>query len=121
LRSYLYAHHSAGLECEAFGASGLTSHAPNVDHPGQAAAEAMQEQERLANEEVEKRLKAALTAKKPLNSASRVASPGATAADVPVDSKSPVQDTVPKEDMVMDSEPTPPASAPPAPEVTFSV
>lgn len=42
----------------------------------QASALAMQEQERVANEEAEKRLKAALTAKRePASSASRVASP----------------------------------------------
>ncbi|KAF9569407.1 hypothetical protein CPC08DRAFT_182366 [Agrocybe pediades] len=40
-----------------------------------AAALAMQEQERIANEEAEKRLKAALTAKREPNAASRTASP----------------------------------------------
>lgn len=79
----------------------------------------MQEQERIANEEAEKRLRAALTAKKPLNSASRVASPGIGAAvtDIPTDSAAIDQDAVPKEDTAMETEPTSPASVPPVPEV----
>ncbi|KAJ7667690.1 transcription factor/nuclear export subunit protein 2-domain-containing protein [Mycena polygramma] len=83
-----------------------------------AAAEAMPEQERLANEEAEKRLKAALTAKKPLASTSRVASPaiGVAVADSIADSKSAVQDTASKEDVSMETEATAPASAPLTPE-----
>jgi THO complex subunit 2 len=72
----------------------------------QAAAEAMPEQERLANEEAEKRLKAALTAKKPLTGSSRVASPAiGGGADTPTDSKAVVQDTTSKEDVPMETEP----------------
>lgn len=85
----------------------------------QAAAEAMPEQERIANEEAEKRLKAALTAKKPLIAASRTASPGVGAADAPVDSKPAVPDATPKEDVSMEVEPTSLTSAPPALEVAF--
>ncbi|KAF7355034.1 THO complex subunit 2 [Mycena sanguinolenta] len=81
-----------------------------------AAAEAIPEQERIANEEAEKRLKAALTAKKPLTAASRTASPGIGAADTPMDSKPAVQDAALKEDVPMEAEPTSLGSAPPVPE-----
>ncbi|KAJ7755620.1 transcription factor/nuclear export subunit protein 2-domain-containing protein [Mycena maculata] len=83
-----------------------------------AAAEAMQEQERIANEEAEKRLRAALTAKKPLISASRVASPGIGAAvtDSPTDPAAQTQDPASKEDTAMETESISPASVPPAPE-----
>jgi THO complex subunit 2 len=75
----------------------------------------MPEQERLANEEAEKRLKAALTAKKPLTGSSRVASPAiGGGADTPTDSKAVVQDTTPKEDVPMETEPPVPT---PTPEV----
>lgn len=66
----------------------------------------MQEQERLANEEAEKRLKAALTAKRePSVSQSRVASP------LPRSTESetkPTSETVPStsEDVLMESEPS---------------
>ncbi|KAF7353062.1 THO complex subunit 2 [Mycena venus] len=81
-----------------------------------AVAEAMPEQERIANEEAEKRLKAALTAKKPLIAASRTASPGIGASDAPMDSKPATQDATPKEDVIMEAEPTSLASVPSASE-----
>lgn len=83
----------------------------------------MQEQERIANEEAEKRLKAALTAKRePTSTASRVASPGVgnvTGSDIPVDSKllAPETAVVLKEDSSMDIEATSVATTPPVPEV----
>jgi THO complex subunit 2 len=79
----------------------------------------MQEQERVASEEAEKRLKAALTAKRePSASASRVASPtqavAGTAPEQPSDSKPsdidpvlepkpPIEDTNTSDDVVMDA------------------
>nr|GAT53854.1 predicted protein [Mycena chlorophos] len=67
------------------------------------AAEALQEQEKIANTEAEKRLKAALTAKKPQGS-SRVASPGpgASTPDTSEAKASPPQDAGPKEDVLME-------------------
>ncbi|KAJ7283481.1 transcription factor/nuclear export subunit protein 2-domain-containing protein [Mycena rebaudengoi] len=68
-----------------------------------AAAEAMQEKERTANEEAEKRLKAALTAKRePLNSASRVASPGVGSSQM----------QLLKEDVAMDGDSISPTAPP---------
>lgn len=97
----MYAHHSASIKRETAGAlhSNLCART-SLKSPCQTAAETMQEQERISNEEAEKRLKAALTAKKPLNSVSRVASPGigAPATDVSTDAKS-GQDTVSKDDV----------------------
>jgi THO complex subunit 2 len=78
----------------------------------------MPEQERIANEEAEKRLKAKLAAKKPMIAASRTASPGVGAADTPVDLKPAVQDSTSKEDVPMEAEPTSLAAVPPTPEVT---
>jgi len=66
---------------------------PRTKHNVQKAALVLQDQERVANEEEEKRLKAALKAKRePSTTTSRVSSPsiGATSAtkDTPVDQKS---------------------------------
>lgn len=79
----------------------------------------MQEQERIANEEAEKRLKAALTAKRePGATVSRVASPAignAAASEIP-EVKPVVADEV---EVPMEVDSTPPA-APPKEEVSFS-
>ncbi|KAG6833844.1 hypothetical protein H0H87_011778 [Tephrocybe sp. NHM501043] len=76
------------------------------------SALAMQEQERLANEEAEKRLKAALTAKRePVTS--RVASPSLgtpNAPDISVDVKLSAEEQSAQDDVSMDSEPS--SSAP---------
>ncbi|KAJ7067990.1 transcription factor/nuclear export subunit protein 2-domain-containing protein [Mycena amicta] len=75
-----------------------------------ATAEAMQEQEKIANAEAERRLKAALTAKKPLTSSSRMASPGvgAPVPEASAEAKPVVpQDAGQKEDVSMESAPIP--------------
>ncbi|KAF7331994.1 hypothetical protein MKEN_00079700 [Mycena kentingensis (nom. inval.)] len=79
-----------------------------------APAEAMQEQERLANTEAEKRLKAALTAKKPQAANSRTASPGAgtSTPDTSAESKS-LQETISKEDVAMEPVPNAPEAGRP--------
>ena len=79
----------------------------------------MAEQERIANEEAEKRLKAALTAKREPASASRIASPRLgtpTLAEAPVEAKPPLEETNTQEDVSMEAEPNSFAS-PPIPEV----
>lgn len=81
----------------------------------------MQEQERVANEEAEKRLKAALTAKRePSTTASRVASPSLNApgdltTDMKVDTKVIPKEGSISEDVQMEVEAT--VVAPPPPEV----
>ncbi|KAK7061446.1 THO complex subunit 2 [Favolaschia claudopus] len=82
-----------------------------------AAAEAMSEQERIANEEAEKRLKAALTAKKPLIAASRTASPGVGTPDASVDTKA-AADASLREDVPMETDTIPNGSAPPPTELS---
>ncbi|KAL1944225.1 hypothetical protein VTO73DRAFT_3410 [Trametes versicolor] len=84
-----------------------------------AAALALQEKERVASEEAEKRLKAALTAKREPNpSASRVASPNPGATSDPAPSSegtSEVKSTAPESqpmDVSMESADTPPISTP---------
>lgn len=81
----------------------------------------MQEQERIANEEAEKQLKAALTAKREAAAtASRVASPSlgnSTLPDVPSESKTSAEETRVQEDASMEVEPTP-VSTLQAPEVS---
>jgi len=83
----------------------------------------MQEQERLANEEAEKRLKAALTAKRePTTAASRMASPSignSSNADIQADSKPAIQESSAIEDASMEAEPTSVAVSPPSPEASF--
>lgn len=77
----------------------------------------MQEQERIANEEAEKQLKAALTAKREAVAASRVASPALN--NISLDSvevKPPVEEK--QEDVAMEVEPVPAASTAQAPEVS---
>jgi THO complex subunit 2 len=76
----------------------------------QAAALAMQEQERLANEEAEKRLKAALTAKRePGTSAtSPVTGAASTVRDVASDAKLTVQDVMTDVQMETESTTSPP-------------
>ena len=88
-----------------------------------AAAVAAEEQERVANEEAEKRLKAALAAKRdPSIAHSRIASPvvGDTSSSEPpatVDSKSSTQEVKPSGDVVMDNGDTQASAVSPAPEV----
>jgi len=68
----------------------------------QKAALVMQEQERVANEEAEKRLKAALTAKRePSNSVSRVSSPSVGTKD---EQKLSVPEPNSTEDVAMDTD-----------------
>ena len=81
----------------------------------------MAEQERIAGEEAEKRLKAALTAKREPASASRVASPRL---DTPIpleaaaaDANPPVEDTATQEDISMEVEANA-VPSPPTPEVS---
>lgn len=80
-------------------------------HRLQKAALVMQEQEKLANEEEEKRLKAALTAKREAGTANtRVASPalGSTSAkDSPVDRQITVGEAAKDEKMEVDTPPAP--------------
>jgi len=75
-----------------------------------SAALAAEEQERVANEEAEKRLKAALAAKRdPSIANSRIASPAvgevgsSSEMPVPAESKSSTQETKPSEDVVMEN------------------
>lgn len=78
--------------------------------PAQKAALAMQEQERLANEEEEKRLKAALTAKREAVAVtSRVSSP--VVKDSAVEQQAPVPDISSKEDIKMEIDLPPAVSA----------
>lgn len=80
----------------------------------------MAEQERIAGEEAEKRLKAALTAKREPTSASRIASPRLGTPSLPetvVDSNPPVEDMFAQEDVSMEVEANAVAS-PPTPEVS---
>jgi THO complex subunit 2 len=77
----------------------------------------MAEQERIAGEEAEKRLKAALTAKREPASASRIASPRLgtpTPLEAAAESNPPVEDTSAREDVSMEVEanavPSPPTS-----------
>lgn len=83
-----------------------------------SSALAMAEQERIAGEEAEKRLKAALTAKREPTSASRIASPRLGTPSLPetvVDSNPPVEDMFAQEDVSMEVEANAVAS-PPTPE-----
>lgn len=83
----------------------------------------MQKQEQIASEEAEKRLKAALTAKREPVSASRVASPSlnhTTAPDTAADSKPRIEETSTQEDTVMEVEQNNPMASPPTPEASFS-
>lgn len=88
-----------------------------------AAAVAAEEQERVANEEAEKRLKAALAAKRdPSIAHSRIASPvvgDTSSSETPatVDSKPSTQEVKPSEDVVMDNGDTQASAVSPAPEV----
>ncbi|KAF7301535.1 hypothetical protein MIND_00719000 [Mycena indigotica] len=66
------------------------------------SAESQQEQERIANTEAEKRLKAALTAKKPQASTSRMASPGAGTPVPDPSTEAKPQDAGQKEDVSME-------------------
>lgn len=82
----------------------------------------MQEQERIANEQAEKRLKAALTAKRePATSVSRVASPSIGNGGTPdpvTDYKPSVEEMSAADDISMDAEAST-APTPPAPEVSL--
>ncbi|RDB20480.1 THO complex subunit 2 [Hypsizygus marmoreus] len=80
---------------------------------------AVQEQERVANEEAEKRLKAALTAKREPSAASRMASPNignSTASDALVDAKPPNEESQADDEVAMEVEQNFVAVAPPTPE-----
>lgn len=87
---------------------------------------AAEEQERVANEEAEKRLKAALAAKRerdPSIANSRVASPvvgDASSSETPpvVDPKPGTQETKPSEDVVMENGDSQAPTVSPAPEVS---
>jgi len=94
----------------------------------QTAALSMQEQERFANEEAEKRLKAALTAKREPAIASRMASPSVGVSntveplanpnhDTSPDAPPSVQETGMQEDVAMETEANPTAVLPPSTEV----
>jgi THO complex subunit 2 len=91
-----------------------------------ASAMAAEEQERVANEEAEKRLKAALAAKRerdPSIANSRVASPvvgDASSSETPtvVDSKPGTQEAKPSEDVVMENGDSQAPAVSPAPEVS---
>lgn len=89
-----------------------------------ATALAAEEQERVANEEAEKRLKAALAAKRdPSIANSRIASPavgdsGSSETPVPVETKSSTQDAKPSEDVVMENGDGQAQTISPAPEVS---
>jgi THO complex subunit 2 len=88
----------------------------------------MQEQERVANEEAEKRLKAALTAKREPTITSRVASPSIgntntnneapanSAADLIVESTPATEGSI-SEDITMDTDTNPAVVSPPSAEV----
>jgi THO complex subunit 2 len=89
----------------------------------------MQQQERLANEEAEKRLKAALTAKREPPVASRVASPSignsTTANDPPANSTSdvaaeatPTTENNTPEDITVDADTNSAVVSPPSAEVS---
>jgi THO complex subunit 2 len=88
-----------------------------------AAAVAAEEQERVANEEAERRLKAALAAKRdPSIAHSRIASPvvgDTSSSETPatVDSKSSTQEVKSSEDVAMDNGDTQASAVSPAPEV----
>ncbi|KAI0776038.1 transcription factor/nuclear export subunit protein 2-domain-containing protein [Trametes elegans] len=87
-----------------------------------AAALALQEKERIASEEAEKRLKAALTAKREPNTASRVASPN-PGAETPANGETTTEakTTAPNGDVSMDSpdgNPTTPLETPWLPELS---
>jgi len=88
-----------------------------------ASAMAAEEQERVANEEAEKRLKAALAAKRdPSITNSRIASPvvgDASSSETPpvVDSKPSTQEVKPSEDVVMENGDSQAPTVSPAPEV----
>jgi THO complex subunit 2 len=90
-----------------------------------ASAIAAEEQERVANEEAEKRLKAALAAKRerdPSITNSRVASPvvgDASSSETPVvDSKPSTQEVKPSEDVVVENGDSQAPTVSPAPEVS---
>jgi THO complex subunit 2 len=89
-----------------------------------ASAMAAEEQERVANEEAEKRLKAALAAKRdPSNANSRIASPvvgdaGSSETPPVVESKSSIQEGKPAEDVVMENGDAQASAVSPAPEVS---
>jgi THO complex subunit 2 len=91
-----------------------------------ASAMAAEEQERINNEEAEKRLKAALAAKRerdPSIANSRVASPvvgDASASETPptADSKSGTQEVKPSEDIAMENGDSQAPTISPAPEVS---
>ena len=89
-----------------------------------ATAVAAEEQERLASEEAEKRLKAALAAKRDPSIAtqSRIASPvvgdtGSSDTPAATDSKSSTQEVKPSEDVVMENGDSQASVVSPAPEV----
>jgi len=91
-----------------------------------ASAMAAEEQERVASEEAEKRLKAALAAKRdPSIAHSRIASPvvgeaGASSSEAPsvVDSKPGTQEVKQSEDVVMENGDSQAPTVSPAPEVS---
>jgi hypothetical protein len=89
-----------------------------------ATALAAEEQERVANEEAEKRLKAALAAKRdPSIANSRIASPAvgdtnSSETPAPVEPKSGTQDAKPSEDVVMENGDGQASAVSPAPEVS---
>jgi THO complex subunit 2 len=81
------------------------------------------DQERIAGEEAEKRLKAALTAKREPAPASRIASPRLetlTSSEVATDSKPPVENTSALEDISMEQEANA-VHSPPSPEVSLAL
>jgi THO complex subunit 2 len=89
-----------------------------------ATALAAEERERVANEEAEKRLKAALAAKRdPSIANSRIASPAvgdssSSETPAPVETKSGTQDAKPSEDVVMENGDGQALAISPAPEVS---
>ena len=81
----------------------------------------MQEQDRLAAEEAEKRLKAALTAKRePSINPSRIASPSVVTPENATESKPTVQDAGEVADVPMETDTQVPNESPSPPEVNIS-
>jgi THO complex subunit 2 len=68
----------------------------------QSAALEMQKKERVASEEAEKRLKAALTAKREPSGPSRVSSPAVAEPTTPADPSGEAKTAAPSEDVAMD-------------------
>jgi hypothetical protein len=104
----MHANHPAGPSSITLGSSNsfLPRHYLNKTIVIQSSALAMQEQERIANEEAEKRLKAALTAKRE-PTASRVASPSlgnSGVAEAIVDMKPRAEEAPTQEDVAMEVE-----------------